>query len=417
MKKYLIIALAAIATMACAKVESIDSTPDNPIRFAVVNRLQQQTKATTGLVYPTDVPFGTFAWWTENDWTGIAADQNYLFMDNEQVSYQTVGTTHFWAPSTTYYWTKSGKLTFASYSPYVNADTKASKGFSAIPSYNITNGFLFTNYTVVDNTDVDLMYANLAANCTQNSNNTGSLVYDGTTTGENPTDHGYKGVPTIFNHALCRLGFEFRALGTPNPNVDNIKIELTGVSISNIDKTGSFTQTPAEVNSVTPPCWSTVHAPEAPATLATYDFSPAETIVMDVELDNSTNRASVTYTHTGVYRILLPQALQDDDNPDDPTVDPIATTTDQKLVVTYNIKSHYKNTAENVWATESDVTSTIRLYKGNITNWKDNQNITYRITINPYATTAITFDPAVVDWSTPGVNSNDIVVTPDVATE
>lgn len=406
MRKYLIIALAAMATMACAKIESNDSTtPNTPIRFSVVNRLQQ-TKATTGLEYPTDVPFGTFAWWTENNWTGAVADQSFVYMDNEQVSYQTVGNAHFWAPSTTYYWTKSGKLTFASYSPYTEAGND--NGYSSIPSYNVTNGFLFTNYTVVDATNVDLMYANLAANCTQNSNNDGSLVYDGTT-GENATDHGYKGVPTIFNHALCRLGFEFRALGNLNPNVDKIKIELTGVSISNIDKTGSFTQTPAVTNPVTPR-WSTVHAPVAPATLATYDFSPENTIVMEVKPDNITNRASVTYAHTNVYRILLPQALEDDDNPDDPTADPIATTTDQKLVITYNIKSHYKNTAENVWATENNVTSAIRLYKGNITEWKENQNITYKITINPYSTEAITFDPAVVDWT--DVDSSDIVVTP-----
>ena len=406
MKKYLILTLAAMATMACAKVESNDSTPDNPIRFAVVNHLQQQTKATTGLEYPTDVPFGAFAWWTENNWTGIAADQSYVFMDNEQVSYQTSGNTHYWAPSSTYYWTKSGKLTFASYSPYVNADTKTSKGFSVIPSYNVTNGFLFTNYTVVDATNVDLMYANLADNCTQNSNNDGSLVYDGST-GDNGTDHGYAGVPTIFNHALCRLGFEFRALGNLNPNVDKINIELTGVSISNIDKTGSFTQTPAVTTPATPR-WSTVHAPVSPATLATYSFSPASTIVMEVKPDNADNRASVAYTHTNVYRILLPQALQNG-------TDAIATTTDQKLVVTYNIKSHYKNTAENVWATETGVTSTIRLYKGNITEWKENQNITYRITINPYDSTPVTFDPAVVDWT--NVTSGDIVVTPDSTTE
>lgn len=407
MRKYLILSLAAMATMACAKVESNDSTaPDTPIRFSVVNRLQQQTKVTTGLEYPTDVPFGAFAWWTENNWTGIAADQSYVFMDNEQVSYQTSGNTHYWAPSSTYYWTKSGKLTFASYSPYVNADTKTSKGFSVIPSYNVTNGFLFTNYTVVDATNVDLMYANLAANCTQNSNNDGSLVYDGST-GDNGTDHGYAGVPTIFNHALCRLGFEFRALGNLNPNVDKINIELTGVSISNIDKTGSFTQTPAVTTPATPR-WSTVHAPVAPATLATYSFSPASTIVMEVKPDNADNRASVAYTHTNVYRILLPQALQNG-------TDAIATTTDQKLVVTYNIKSHYKNTAENVWATETGVTSTIRLYKGNITEWKENQNITYRITINPYDSTPVTFDPAVVDWT--NVTSGDIVVTPDSPTE
>ena len=409
MKKYLIIALAAIATMACSKVDTQVSTPDTPIRFAVVNRLQQQTKAsTTGLEYPTSSTFGTFAWWTAGNWTGVAADQDYVFMDNVEIGYRIVDNVYSWAPSATYYWTKTGKITFASYSPFVDNDTKASKGFSVIPSYDVAKGFLFNNYTIVSGTNVDLMYANLAKDCTNNTNEDGKLVYDGTT-GDNGTDHGYKGVPTIFNHALCRLGFEFRALGNLNPNVDKVKIELTAVNIYNIDKTGSFTQTPTPA---TTPRWATTHTTAA---VESYDFSPSATITMEVKPDNAENRANVAYTHTNVIRILLPQSLNDDDDPTDPTVDPISTTLDQKLVITYNILSHYKNTADDVWATESNVKSTVRLYKGNITEWKDNQNITYRITINPYSGDAITFDPAVVDWT--NVNSNDIVVSPDVPTE
>lgn len=389
--------------MACTKVESVDTTPDTPIRFAVVNHLQQQqTKATTGLVYPTSVPFGTFAWWTEGTWAAATNPKEYVFMDNEKVSYQ--ATPKVWAPSQTYYWTKTGKLTFASYSPYTDG---TDNGFSAVPVYDVAKGFLFNNYTIVNTTDVDLMYANLAADCTQNSNSDGSMVYDGTT-GENATDHGYKGVPTIFNHALCQLGFQFRALGNLNPNVDKIIIELTKVEIANIDKTGSFTQTPAVTTPATPR-WATNHT-----ALATYDFSPSATISMEVKPDNTENRANVAYTATGVTRILLPQLLQDDDDPTDATVDPIATTTDQKLVLTYNIKSHYKNTAADVFATENDVKTTVRLYKGNIAEWKENQNITYRITINPYSSDTITFDPAVVDWT--NVTSNDIVVTPDTPT-
>lgn len=405
MKKYLIIALAAIVTMACSKVEVADQTPDTPIRFSVVSHLQQQTKATAGLEYPTSVPFGTFAWWTEGAWTGIAADQDFVFMDNEQVSYQTISGVNCWAPSSTYYWTKSGKLTFASYSPFVDATTMASKGFSALPTYDVAKGFLFTNYTIVDETNVDLMYANLAANCTNVTNLDGSEV-----TNDASPESQFSGVPTIFNHALCQLGFEFRALGNLNPNVDSIKIELSGVNIFNIDKKGSFTQTPEETTPATPR-WATVHTT---ADVESYNFSPDNIIVMGVKADNAENRANVAYTHTEKIKILLPQILQDDDDPTDPTVDPLATTLDQKLVITYNIKSHYKNTADDVWATENAVTSTVRLFKGNISDWKENQNITYRITINPYASEIITFDPAVIDWT--NVTSSDIVVTPDSPT-
>ena len=79
MKKYFFIAVAAITALAaCSKNEVNDSRPDSPIRFSVVNHLQR-TKATAGLEYPKGVPFGTHAWWTQNNWTGAAADQTYVF--------------------------------------------------------------------------------------------------------------------------------------------------------------------------------------------------------------------------------------------------------------------------------------------------------------------------------------------------
>ena len=403
MKKYFIIAAAAVVAMAaCSKVETIDNTPAKEIRFSVVNHLQQTKASTTGLVYPTSVPFGTFAWWTEHDWTGVAADQTYVFMDNQEITWHSIeaNTPEVWAPTTTYYWTKTGKITFASYSPYTDG---TDNGFSAEPVYDITNGFLFTNYTVVDDTDVDLMYANLAANCSQSSNESGTLVYDGTT-GENGTDHGYSGVPTIFNHALCQLGFAFRAIGHKNPNVDRIVIDVTDVDIKNIDYKGSFTEKPT---TSTDPKWASTHAA---ANYKDYEYAPDETMHLTL-IDNTTaNLESTTnYTSLGKTRILLPQTLINSQNALDAT-------TDQVLVVKYTIKTKYTSvtltdeTAAGYWATE-DVVSTVRLHNGNIAAWADNQNITYRISINPY-TTAITFDPAVVDWDDM-VYSDDIEINPN----
>lgn len=388
MKKYLLIAAAAIAMMACTKVQVIDTKGDVAISFSVVNHLQQtkaQTLPYTGLTYPTDVPFGTFAWWTSNPWTGIAADKTYVFMDNEQISYDTAN--NQWVPSSTYYWTKSGLITFASYSPYTAAG--ADNGYSEIPVYDVANGFLFNNYTIVPATNVDLMYADLAANCNRETNADGNSVKDG-------GDSGFAGVPTIFNHALCRLNFEFRAIGAKNPNVDKIVIDVTDVDIVNIDNKGTFTQ-----NNATR--WATDHANYT----ASYDFAPASTLSLELIENTVANVASTTnYTSLGVSRILLPQALQNN------TSEPVGTTTDQKLVVTYTVKVHYTSAPADesdplYWAVE-DLTSTVRLYNGAITDWKDNQNITYRISINPYLNVPVTFDPAIVDWT--DVYSNDITV-------
>ena len=388
MKKYFIIAVTALAALAaCSKNEVNDSRPDSLIRFSVVNHLQR-TKATAGLEYPKDVPFGTHAWWTQNNWTGAAADQTYVFMKNQEVAYNT--TNKEWAPTLPFYWTKTGYITFASYSPYTANGTD--NGYSAVPTYDVTKGFLFNDYTIVDGTNVDLMYANLAADCTNKTNVNGADVTDNTT-----PEGGFTGVPTIFNHALCQVGFQFRAIGVKNPNVEDIKIVLKDVDIVNINKKGSFTQNPSSGAK-----WASDHT-EA-ANLASYDYAPATPITLDL-IDYTTANAAITtnYTALATTRILLPQVLEEDDDPTDLTVDPISTTTDQKLVVSYTIKIKYASAAE--WATEEAVSS-VRLNNGAITSWQDNQNITYRISINPYNTLPITFDPAVVAWD--NIESSDI---------
>ena len=389
MKKYFIIAVTALAALAaCSKNEVNDSRPDSLIRFSVVNHLQRTKAPTAGLEYPKGVPFGTHAWWTQNNWTGVAADQTYVFMDNQEVAYNS--TNKEWAPTQAFYWTKTGYTTFASYSPYTADGTD--NGYSAVPTYDVAKGFLFTNYTIVDGTNVDLMYSNLAANCTKDTNTDGALVTDDTT-----PEGAFTGVPTIFNHALCQIGFAFRTIGRKNPNVEDIKIVLKDVDIVNINKKGSFTQIPASGAK-----WTSDHT--VAADLASYDYAPASPIELSLIDNTAANVASTTnYTALATTRILLPQVLEDDDDPTDLTVDPIATTSDQKLVVSYTIKIKYASATE--WATEEAV-SAVRLNNGTITSWQDNQNITYRISINPYNTLPITFDPAVVDWT--DVYSTDI---------
>lgn len=385
MKKFFIIVAAAVVAMAaCSKVETVDNTPDTLINFTVVNHLQQ-TKATAGLTYPTSIPFGTFAWWTQDTWanTDDADKQKFIFMDNQEVNHSGGK----WLPTTAYYWTKTGNITFASYSPYTASGDD--QGYTTLPTYDVTDGFKFNNYIIVNSTDVDLMYANLAVDCTKNTNTDGSEVTDDS----NP-ESGFAGVPTIFNHALCQIGFEFRAIGRKNPNVSDIKIVLNDVDILNIDNKGSFTQAASTK-------WATDHANNT----ADYDFAPASAI--ELSLLDGTNDAVVAatnnYTALGKTRILMPQALvvtKDNGTPVDATP---TTVTDQKIQVNYTIKIKYNSSSE--WATE-DVTSIVRLNNGNIEAWLDNQNITYRISINPYSTIPVTFDPAIVDWT--DVYSTDV---------
>jgi len=357
---------------------------ETPITFSVMNHLQQ-TKATAALTYPTDVPFGTYAWWTSDTWanTDDANKTQFIFMENEKIQHvaATGSEPQKWAPENTYYWTKTGYITFASYSPYVaDATAAAAKGFSAVPTYDVTNGFLFPDYTIVDGTNVDLMYANLAADCTKTTNTSGADVTD-----SSDPEGGYTGVPTIFNHALCQVGFAFRCVGTKNPNVTDIKVVVTDVDIKNIDKKGSFTQN----NSVK---WASADRTVA-ANLADYDYDPAtdlELTMIDAatEANYTADQKAASYTATAEKRILLPQTLVNSD--------PVAAT-DQKVTITYTIKIKYDSDPNN-YATEQ-VASTVNLYTTGLPAWLDNQNITYRITINPYSDVPVTFDPAIINWT------------------
>ena len=384
MKKYFIFAVAALAALAaCSKIETVESTREVPITFSVMNHLQQ-TKATAGLEYPKGVPFGTYAWWTENTWasTAAASKTQYVFMENEKIQHVAASGTdpNQWLPEHTYYWTKTGYITFASYSPYVaDASAAAAKGYSAVPTYDVTNGFLFPDYTIVDATNVDLMYANLAADCTKSTNTNGADVTDNAT-----PEGGYAGVPTIFNHALCQVGFAFRCVGTKNPNVTEIKVVVTDVDILNISKKGSFTQ-----NNATK--WASADRTVA-ANIADYEYDPATdlelTMIEKTVADAYTaEQAAASYQATAEKRILLPQALVNSS--------PVAAT-DQKLSVSYTIMIKYASDP-STYATEQ-VTSVVNLYTTGLPAWGDNQNITYRITISPYSELPVSFDPAVVGW-------------------
>lgn len=392
MKKYFILAVAALSILAaCTKIETVESIQQTPISFSVINHLQQ-TKAVAGLTYPVDVPFGTFAWWTDDTWTNTSTSEKtqFIFMENEQIKHN--DTDKKWEPAQTYYWTKTGYLTFASYSPYVTSSTAAAKGFSAVPSYDVTKGFLFSDYSIIAATNVDLMYADLAADCTKTTNTSGSDVTDSS----NP-EGNYSGVPTIFNHALCQVGFAFRCVGTKNPNVTDIKVVIKDVDITNISKKGSFTQT----NS---PKWTVADRTIAD-NVASYDYDPATDLELNL-IDATTEAAYDAETRAASYqpinekRILLPQSLINSN--------PVAAT-DQKVTLTYTIMTKYASDPDN-YATE-DVTSTVNLYTEGLPAWLDNQNITYRITINPYSDVPVTFDPAIVNWT--DVYSYPATITPE----
>jgi len=353
MKKYLIFAAAAlVASVACSKIQQ-EEIDNSAITFNVVNYVQK-TKANTA--FDTNKTFGTFAWWTQTDW---ATDgQTNLFMDNQEVAYN--GTDNVWAPTIKYFWTKTGKITFASYAPYTAA--AGSNGFVNLPTHTAANGFSFADYTIVNDTNVDLMYADIVKDQTENTN---PAAY-------NSVSGVAEGVPTLFHHALTQVGFVFKAGKNTNPNVIDDEIVLKEVKILNIKNKGTFTQNNTDQ-------WASQSG------AAEYSINAATNVItMDPE-------ATTAYTPSVTSRIVLPQALAN------------TGTQQQSIYLSYVIRTKYVGTTDFA---EEVVTSTVPLYYDNtanggtaLTNWGINERILYTITINPYSDKVIYFDPAVVDWT------------------
>ena len=340
MKKVIIIAAALLCLASCAKVEKQQTVDSSAINFKVVNYLQQ-TKANTAY---TGEAFGVFAFWTATDWA-TDGDAN-VFMDNDKVvqspDYAPEGE---WGPVAPRFWTKTGKITFAAYSPYTNG---AGQGFSAKPSFSKADGFEFEDFTIPADTDVDLMVADLAKDQTRNNP-------------EYMLSGNQDGVPILFHHLLSKIAFQFATVENSNPNVEESQIVIHSVKIKGIKETGDYTQN----NS---PVWA------GQSGSATYQYNPATDSDITVKPGEAGQGTDVE------SRILLPQTL---------------TAGGQQIEISYTIRTKYKSNTE--WA-EENVTATVDLVTDEVPSWDPNMSLVYTITIDPLSKDPILFDPAVADW-------------------
>ena len=186
MKKVLFFALAAgVALVACTKNEVRPVNVDQEITFqAVVDKAA--TKAGTidrgtfdnGVTYPTDRPFGTFAFFytTKDGYTKTAPK----YIDNAKVEYKGSA----WTTNPKYYWPKQGYLTFMSYSPYEELHGIV----TCAPTTEAMAEIKIPNWDVDAHQKVDIMIADRVDNKTTNESHA-----------------GYTGVPTVFRHKLAQI--------------------------------------------------------------------------------------------------------------------------------------------------------------------------------------------------------------------
>ena len=370
MKKYIILAVAALAAMAaCTKVE-VAQEAQKEISFEVANRL---TKA-TGSVYNNGA-FGTYSWFTAGS-TAATSSQGVPFMVNETVD--KVG--GVWKTSVnTFYWPKTGSIEFISYSPF--AGTNGTAG--TVPAITKTS----ITYTGVTAGNTDLMYADKAT-CSSNVN----AVTDSDT-----SDSGYSGVPTVFRHALAKLSFRIKAnfltyTDATTNTTTTWEVKVTHAKISGFKTTGDC----ALALNADKKSWD-----KPVTTVGTTDYN------VWTNLSGASSEQELVDATTYPFGVTLTTTPQDL-NPATGFVMPqVLTAGAQQLKLTV----HIKTTLSNGNVIEEDFEPTIDIKDiSTLKAWQMNENIVYTINIKPTASAdpsnpdnpndvVITFDPAVADWT------------------
>ncbi len=362
MKKYLILAACAlVASVACTKSETAE--PQREIAFQVAKG-HAQTKA-NGSVYDTVVPFGTYAWFNNTN----------EFMINEQVGY----TASVWKTvDHTFYWPKTGSISFISYSPFAGTSNTA----GSVPTVE-KDKITYSGLTA--GTD-DVMYADRAT-CSSNVNEV-------TDDAAGATDSGFNGVPTVFRHALAKISFKVVANflewdDASNGSHTEWEVTLNSFSIGGFKTTGD-----CELNlNADGVSWD-----KPVTTVGSDDFN--------VWTNLSGATAAQELVSTPVVLTTTPQDIA-------PAAGFVIPQILAAGVQTISINAHIKTTQSNGLVQNEDFIQTINISEiSSLKAWEMNQNIVYTIKFKPTSADAtnpaydnpedviITFDPAVADWET-----------------
>ena len=349
MKKYIILAAVALAaSAACTKVE-VAQEAQREISFEVANRM---TKAN---VKYENGDFGTYAWFNNTD----------PFMVNEKVGlvsgvWKTV--------DNTFYWPKTGSVSFISYSPYTGPVPTVAK-----------DKITYTGYTAAD---VDVMYADRAT-CSSNVNE----VNDG-------VDSGYTGVPTVFRHALAKLSFDIKANfleydDTVNGSHTEWEVTVNSIKIGGFKTTGDLALT---LNS-DGKSWDKPATDVGGTNYYVWENLSGSTGDQELLPSGTITLTTTPQTLNAATGYVMPQVLEAG-----------------AQVLKLNI--HIKTTLANGNVINEDLVKTINLMDiSTLKAWQMNEKIHYTINIKPTSSDAsnphnddpvdvvITFDPAVDDWA------------------
>lgn len=217
MKKVICIASAALLLIGCVKNEPVATVEQGDLITFEAPVVAPATKANGvgTVVYPAGDKFFLYGWYhaTEN------GNFENKYIPGAVIS--KVDGQDYFAPSTSYYWPKSGYLSFFAYSP---SALPAGGDGSLLPGTMGDEKSMTLTYTVPSTPEkqADVLYSEWAMNKTAQS--------EVTTVGP------YNGVEIVFNHALSAVVFSFSG-------VENT-YQINSVTLGGVQETAVLTSTP-----------------------------------------------------------------------------------------------------------------------------------------------------------------------------
>lgn len=301
MKKYFIIAAAALVALAACTKSEISTPAQKEISYnAVAGKNATKAIINTTFYAPTDPAFGIWGLYQADDWStnhsasvwigasASAATQITYGVDAES----TVGSEAWRNRTKVDYWPLTGSLVFMGYSPYANVSSKAAISVTDNKATLTVTNFQTTTGSWID----DLMWSDAVEKSANDTN------YDAD--GTNATT--YQGVPVVFHHALSQITVQAKT--DKDYGAQGYTFTITALSVT-VDDNATLTVaddlTNAPTVSWTEPATDatrTVLAAASPALTTSYVKQGDSFLVIPQTLTAGQDIISVTYkvTHNGV---------------------------------------------------------------------------------------------------------------------
>lgn len=397
MKKVLTAAILAVTTCAfigCTK-NDVRSISDNPqaVRFLPLNGKHSTKVMVDGITYPDNLPFGTLAYYLPSgkNWNANKADATLYIPKSEVVH----NNGNWEVKDKTYYWPKSGSLTFFAYSPFAHEDGTL-LAVDKVSNTTHDDGIYIENYDVHAHQATDFMVADIAMDKTANESN-----------------GGYTGVPIVFRHKLSQIvGINFQTVitkgtalvehdysygrSTHGPlQAGDVVFKLKKVEVQNLYTVGDYVYSGTGAGSVAHDGWAN-QVLSSKEKYHWFDKTP-EAFAGNTTFNLTYKTQDATRND---YLLILPQPLKTSA----PTT-PTPATTDPLIHIEYQVLTYSDATNHST----EDVSEDVYLYNihNNASAIDMNKKITYNFKIN-LENNKIYWAPSVADWE--GVTYDNIEI-------